>query len=156
METAAIQGFNQLDPPADFPNHFPARGWKPQQTPLTSELSNQAFLTISPQGDGNLTELYPYAFSFEELAFPNHFPARGWKRKELFGRQIDFVSTFLTISPQGDGNRTPGASDQKSLAQAFLTIFPQGDGNMPGRNSNSCRKVHAFLTISPQGDGNPL
>ena len=66
--------------PSNFPNHFPARGRKSlivnnYAAPYTT------FPTISPQGDGNNTQLGANFRLFIAVSFPNHFPTRGRKHK---------------------------------------------------------------------------
>ena len=124
----AVNGPRLKSRACGFQNHIPARGRKPLREECnilfcianiskpyprkgteTCRLSGvvsariwRNFKTISPQGDGNLSESRMFSSSGEQ--------------------------DFKTISPQGDGNVFVFLSLQYQPLY-FKTISPQGDGN---------------------------
>ena len=62
------------------------------------------FITNSPQGDGNFTQLRP-------------------------DKLLIWFSGFITKSPQGDGNLLSYQVLNLSAPDSFITNSPQGDGN---------------------------
>ncbi len=139
-----------------FPNPFPARGRKLSISETAeSGVACWTFLTHSPQGDGNavgkivpggpgglgfpnpfpargrkLPMILVSLYYFRGLHFPNPFPARGRKLASTWfcGHPIKF--TFLTHSPQGDGNCSTEVTVLRIPVSSFLTHSPQGDGNI--------------------------
>jgi len=81
-------------------------------TPVIAPVIPEAFFrTYSPQGDGNSTFFLAGKFC-DRPVFQNLFPARGRKPLLIASVLLSWVALafFRTYSPQGDGNRPPGAN----------------------------------------------
>ena len=106
--------------------NYPARGRKLNRRPLPTNLLDNYFQPITPQGDGNI------GIRVEVR----------WRKAQHF---------FQPITPQGDGN-FHGVSIE-AIKNVFQPITPQGDGNSSQTNWRSPTEF-LFQPITPQGDGN--
>ena len=110
--------------------------------------------------------------------FHYSFPARGRKLPHVGCRDV-LIASFITNSPQGDGNKKFSLHEKNCLLvssliprkgtetactvrginvtryDSFSTHSPQGDGN-PQRDLQGMVQGGCFITHSPQGDGNKL
>ena len=88
----------------DFRNHYPARGRKPSEMANLYNQTRMPFATITPQGDGN-SSLHRRSLSSSTRILSQPLPRKG--TETLIASLLiadEYIVTFATITPQGDGN----------------------------------------------------
>ena len=140
-----------------FHRLFPARGWKLVDKSIS------------------MTALYS--------AVSSPIPRKGMETSRRQLRDTSFLryTSFITYSPQGDGNTCKRlVGNAEFAAQSFIVYSPQGDGNLtwirlysfnvflnvsssiPRKGMETCPQGNdycpcqweCFIVYSPQGDGN--